>query len=997
MYESEAIDAELSLLLSALTFHGRSIPTRQRWSAFNADHEPVAPFTSLAIRIICDKSHDLETFRWLCRVARTKLDDWSYIVEWRHLFSREIREAYNDWVSLLSWNVAFQVEALARSHIVDMKTLLTLRTSIDNMLLRKGPTMTSAFLRDFTSQSKALIWFGGGSYESQESQLPFRDLFDRSRRAFFSKPVPLTQQASPDNFDCLHLTVTPTTWYLDGPYPERSNRVMRRYAANQDSFLRVSFLDETRLTYRFDREVDGRSFVNRRVKSLLLSGITIAGRQFQFLAYSQSALKEHAVWFVKPFMDPTHGLIDASTIIAGLGSFQDLAFDRKLIYCPARYAARISQAFTATDSSISVETEEVIYLDDIHDSDHRYCFTDGVGTVSPELAREIWNELRAKRRRARRIKTYPRSFQIRFMGSKGMLSVDYKLSGRAVGIRPSMVKFDAPTSLEIEIARAFDRPGRYYLNRPLIMLLEGLGVPYEAFKTLQDDAVQDAQNSVTSLEKSARLLEAYGLGASFRLTSAMLSLHKLGVGPLTEDMFWQQMMDFAVNHVLRELKHHARIPVPDGWSLVGVADIHGFLEEGEIFACIHDPNETEPIYLEGPTLVSRSPTIHPGDVQLAVAIGRPPQGSPFAIESLRNSVVFSTKGERPLPSCLGGGDLDGDVYNVTAISSFRPTKIYQAASYHAAPRKLVDHPSTMEDVADFVAEYIISDTLGIIAITWLLIADESAEGILDKDCLKLAQLHSDAVDYPKTGQPVPIQNIPKCKLKTRPDWNAPETLTGDTSNYYESIRAIGRLFRAIDLPALNTVRNESRFQRRQTADGNDLTFDDIIRDFYSSEPRADDNVRLVVQHRISEFIAIREEDVDRSVILGLWELFGSYVSQLRAICADHTLSHTRAAILTEEEAVIGSIVAKCSQPRRRKDLMSHLREQTSTLVSNVRAEISGDEETPAEQSLERAWVAYRLAHIEDVHFGARSFAWIALGEIFDAIKDIEEADRRSQR
>lgn len=63
-----------------------------------------------------------------------------------------------------------------------------------------------------------------------------------------------------------------------------------------------------------------------------------------------------------------------------------------------------------------------------------------------------------------------------------MLSVDYTLKGHAICIRPSMIKFAAPNSHTIDIARAFDKPGPYFLNRPLIMMLEGLGVPYHVFK-----------------------------------------------------------------------------------------------------------------------------------------------------------------------------------------------------------------------------------------------------------------------------------------------------------------------------------------------------------------------------------------------------------------------------------------------------------------------------------------------------------------------------------
>jgi RNA-dependent RNA polymerase len=54
-----------------------------------------------------------------------------------------------------------------------------------------------------------------------------------------------------------------------------------------------------------------------------------------------------------------------------------------------------------------------------------------------------------------------------------MLTVDHAIKGDVVCLRPSMIKFDAPDSNIVEIAQAFDRASPYYLNRPLIMLLEG--------------------------------------------------------------------------------------------------------------------------------------------------------------------------------------------------------------------------------------------------------------------------------------------------------------------------------------------------------------------------------------------------------------------------------------------------------------------------------------------------------------------------------------------
>ncbi|KAI0793415.1 RdRP-domain-containing protein [Abortiporus biennis] len=959
---------------------------RQRWSALDQDHSPVVAYTSLAIRLVCCERHSLQVFRRLCGGANiARPDDYLYPAVRRGLFSSDVQSKYNGWVARLPWPVAFQVEAITRGLLADFREILGLRSDIETLLQRRGIEYTGQFLRSFALSLRT--WFSPEDEDLQNTQENIKDLFKRIIRDFTPPPIrPFT--ATTDNFACLHVTVTPTTFHLEGPFPERSNRVMRSYPDHHENFLRVSFMEETNLHYRFDREVDGKEFVKQRVGGILHNGLWIAGRHFKFLAYSQSALKEHAVWFVTEFATSDGSIVNAESIIASLGSFHDVLHDPNLINCPARYAARISQAFTATDASISVEVEEIFTEDDIKDSTGKWCFTDGVGTMSPELAKEVWRELRARRRRNRRVTTHPRALQIRFQGSKGMLSVDHTLSGRTLILRPSMIKFNAPDANTIEIARAFDKPGPFYLNRPLIMILEGLGVPYQVFQSLQATAISNAQDSVHSLESAARLLEAYGLGVSFRLTSVMLSLYKLGLEPLTHDMFWQQMMDFSINHVLRELKHHARIPVDKAWNLVGVADIHGYLEEGEVFIHIA-PSNGGSIYLEGRTLVTRSPTIHPGDVQIARAIGRPPADSPFAQESLRNCVVFSIKGDRPLPTYLGGGDLDGDVYCVTSLAELLPPRTYQPADYNPAQKHILDRPSTMQDVADFVTEYINSDSLGIIAVNWLIIADQSENSIFDESCLLLSNLHSDAVDYPKSGVPVPLHKIPKLKFKTRPDWNAPETVNVDSAKYYQSQRAIGKLFREVDLPALRTVQDAQRSQHSQLRNRHQFSPQEILDTFRNNHDDHDeDPVFVAVAAKVSLYIPLGRRDDDDDIV-EIWELIENYAAQLLTICADHTLSTHRSAMLTEEEAVIGSIVAKCSQPRKRKDTMSRLREQTNELVQGVAHQLAGEDGTLPEKSLERAWVAFRLACIEKQFFGSKSFAWIALGEIFDSIKIIE--------
>lgn len=284
-------------------------------------------------------------------------------------------------------------------------------------------------------------------------------------------------------------------------------------------------------------------------------------------------------------------------------------------------------------------------------------------------------------------------------------------------------------------------------------------------------------------------------------------------------------------------------------------------------------------------------------------------------------------------------------------------------------------------------------SLGIIAQTWLVIADQSTFGIFDPDCLKLSALHSDAVDYPKSGQPVALHQLPKTKFNARPDWSAPETATTlDPNRFYASQRAIGRLFREIDLPAVEAVKSEQRRQRRQLQEDQQWSIEEILRsfaeDYVDNHPLYD-----AVYRRITpDFMLLGRHEDD--LVAELWELFENYKSQLQTICADHTLSNAKNAMLTEEEAVVGSIVAKCSQPRKRRDLMSKMREQTSTLIDGILAEIEGDEGTLPLKSLERAWVAFRLAVLDCEYetFGSRSFAWVAMSGIFETIKTIEQSE-----
>ncbi|TFY54171.1 hypothetical protein EVJ58_g9015 [Rhodofomes roseus] len=574
--------------------------------------------------------------------------------------------------------------------------------------------------------------------------------------------------------------------------------------------------------------------------------------------------------------------------------YNDNPYDPQLIYCPARYAARISQAFSATASSITVAAHEMEIVDDIKDRTGTYSFTDGNGTMSLQVARDIAADQRSKSRvrRAWRGST-PRVIQVRVAGSKGMLHVDHKLEGRKIRLPRSMVKFSAPTSNQIDIAQVFEEPSRFNLNRPMIMLLEGLGVPYEAFKRLQDDAVRQTHTLTESLANSRWLLEMNGLGGSFKIASIVGQLHKVGVtvAQLTESGFWQRMMTFAVNHILRELKDRASIPVPGGWTL----DL-----------------------------------LPPTD------------------------------------------------------------RLQKPASYNPAKRKILNRPSTMQDVATFVAEFIISDNVGLIASTWLTLADNV--GILDRDCLRLAELHNAAVDYPKTGLPVDINAIRPIqrRVSQKPDWYTFEATVSWTPQYYQSNSALGRLFRAIDLPALEERSTEtSHFDSPEIDEENGITLADVLADV-RTKPFTHRALLPPVVAEVRRHLPVGRDDFDESLASKCWNLFTVYASRLRGTCASHTVSASRSAMLSEEEVVIGTISAKSAQARKRSDMIEKVREQTATLVNGISAELSGGGHLDAATRLEQAWMAYRVSCTLSGWFGGQSFGWIALGEVFDAIRELNE-------
>lgn len=119
-----------------------------------------------------------------------------------------------------------------------------------------------------------------------------------------------------------------------------------------------------------------------------------------------------------------------------------------------------------------------------------------------------------------------------------------------------------------------------------------------------------------------------------------------------------------------------------------------------------------------------------------------------------------------------------------------PKKNFPPMDYTAAAPKLVEDVK-IRDITKFFVNYINYDNLGQIANAHLATADLSANGARDGKCILLAQLHSEAVDFPKSGKPANLSR--DLIVKTFPDF-----MQKKDKESYESKKVLGRIFRAID-------------------------------------------------------------------------------------------------------------------------------------------------------------------------------------------------------
>jgi RNA-dependent RNA polymerase len=585
--------------------------------------------------------------------------------------------------------------------------------------------------------------------------------------------------------------ITPTTFYVRTPSVEVSNRVVRDLDYAVGNFLRVRFEDED----PFGRLMPMPQYENQhevwaRIERSLRHGIDIAGRHYDWLACGNSQFRERGAYFFAPWSEEK----TARNIRMSLGDFSS-------INVVAKCMARIGQCFSTTRASNSIGGINDVLIKDVERNG--YCFTDGVGKVSIFIAQMVANELYAKSDP----NDYPSAFQFRMGGYKGILVVDPALKGKTIHVRPSQRKFDTRNEHKLEIIK----PSKFSsstLNQQLILVLTTLGVPKQVFVNKMTKELQDIDLAMTDETMALNMLRK---NVDFNQITLTISGMILDGFMQSEDPMCEISLQLWRAWNLKHLKDKAKLFIEKGAFVLGCVDETNTLKMypgqlPEIFIQVPGEKEGEWKTAEGVCLLARNPSLHAGDIRVVRAV--PCQ----ALMHLKNVVVLPQRGERPLANMCSGGDLDGDDYLVMWDDDLLPpvTKWYwEPMNYDAPMPVMCVGPVQDEHFVKFFVDYIKNDRLGAIANSHRAIADYegSNQGVAHWKCEKLAQLHSQAVDFNKTG--VPAQVDTELWAKEWPYWMSHKP----KSKRYISKEVIGVLYDMVQ-PQPFVPRLEKPFDRR---------------------------------------------------------------------------------------------------------------------------------------------------------------------------------------
>ncbi|ROT34698.1 RdRP-domain-containing protein [Sodiomyces alkalinus F11] len=629
-------------------------------------------------------------------------------------------------------------------------------------------------------------------------------------------------------------TVTPTTIYFSTPAVECTNRVTRKWHSHIDRFLRVQFTDELfRGKIKTNATMDIDLFIFKRVYLTLLNGIRIGDRHYKFLAFGNSQIRECGAYF---FCET-----DQLTCEAMRGWMGD--FDH--IRVVAKFAARLGQCFSTTREVRSIRAPVIKLIDDIERDG--FCFTDGVGKISPLLARIVAEDMSHEMAGDEP----PSAVQFRMGGCKGVLAVWPEAKGLEVHVRRSQEKFKAQFN-GLEIIRCA-RYATATLNRQTITILTCLGVPEQNFLDMVRHQVAEYASSMQDQYAAVGLLERHIDENQIALLLKELINYGF-MDPQVQEPVVLTFLQLWRAWSMKNLREKARVVVDQSAFVLGCVDETGTLrghsvatesrsdskshdDLPQIFLQIPDRQASSGFkVVEGVCIVGRNPSLHPGDIRVVQAVDCP------VLHHLKNVVVFPSTGDKDVPSMLSGGDLDGDDFFVIWDPKLIPPEWNYPPMDHRAPQpETLQRPVSASDLIKFFVKYIRNDCLPLIALSHLANADNLQGGAKNPKCLELAALHSKAVDYVKTGDPAHLRR----DLRAR-KWPHFMSSNDKKSNTYHSATVLGQIYDATSEISFKPL-YENEFDKRILA--HSPADDGLLRKARALKSRYDDAMRRLMAQR----------------------------------------------------------------------------------------------------------------------------------------------------
>ena len=598
--------------------------------------------------------------------------------------------------------------------------------------------------------------------------------------------------------------ITPSLIYYEVPKLERNNQIIRKFKQYQDHFIKISINDDDHNKIYFASPKNSQLLVI--VQSLMTNGLNIGTHHFNYLTSSNSQAKQGSGWYFNLEFTKYENI---DKVLEEMGNFKQEQNKYK-------NASRRGQCASSTTPINFLPKENIIEIPDIKSSDGKYIYTDGIGTMSYNLAMKCVEKIGNNKF------SYCSAFQIRLLGIKGVVAVDPNLPDKdIICIRPSMKKYESENN-ELGIIKSSGY-STGYLNRQIISLLNGLGVRNNIFVSMIKVSLKEYQTILKYIRNKSIDLSSY-FRANKDVYNEVLSkcfyfksvvdyyLFKRNQRYLPNEPFIQKILLNCLSIKIRDLKSKGKIIDKQSASLMGVIDETKTLKHNEVFVRILKPyarKEEQDFTLEGEVYVTKNPCLHPGDIKILKAVNN--EKVYKNLNHMINVIVFSSLEDendtRPIQNQISGGDLDGDIYYV----SWNKDIIDGISKRNIPPQEDPKYPSTMINenkknniimnantisMNDVILSHINTmknDLVPLISNLYLAHADNDLiHGPFNDKCKMLSDLFIIAIDSQKNGKFISqeILSEQKLLLNTYPDF-----LETDTYKTYKSPGILGILYR----------------------------------------------------------------------------------------------------------------------------------------------------------------------------------------------------------